>query len=125
MKYFFVILLLLCGFCCAQEPIKVVNPDKDTKIEVVVSTPAKEFGGKLDVVKGEGKFNIILCDESGKELKRTKVSESGDYNFGSVNTGKYFLKLENTFKKPPEEFIDKAAPNIMDIPYVRENSSEF
>lgn len=109
----------------AHEPLKIVNPDKNTKIEVVVLKRAEKFGGNLDIVKGEAQFEVILCDEKGKELKRTKVSENGDYNFGSLDSGKYFLKLENTLKKPPKEFVDKAAPNIMDIPYLRENKLEF
>lgn len=104
----------------ANEPIKVVNPDKNTKIEIILYKPAKKFGGNLEIAKGQGDFEVILCDEGGRELKRTKVGEKGEYNFGTTNAGRYYLKLQNNFKKPPEEFIDKAAPNIMDVPYVRD-----
>ncbi len=103
----------------ALEPFSVVNPDENTKVEVVLNTPAKDFALNLDVVKGSGDFELILCDKDGKELKRAQVMQNGECSFGEVDKGKYFIKFKNRapiIEKKPQ---DKAAPYIMELPYVR------
>ena len=110
--------LLFCAPVFAQEPIKVVNPDENTKVEVVLAAPAREFALDLDIVKGLGDFEVILCNEQGIELKRTRAGQNGEYNFGALDKGKYFLKFKNNLQMP-EIKEDKAAPFIKDLPYIR------
>ena len=102
----------------AYESIKVINPDENTKVEITLDAPAQEFSLDLDIVKGLGDFEVILCNESGAELKRTIAGQNGEYNFGAVDKGKYFLKFKNNMKTP-EIKEDKAAPYIKDLPYIR------
>lgn len=110
--------LLFCAPVFAQEPIKVVNPDENTKVEIILTAPAREFSLDLDIVKGLGDFEVILCNEQGTELKRTIAGQNGEYNFGAVDKGKYFLKFKNNLQTP-EIKEDKAAPFIQDLPYIR------
>lgn len=110
--------LLACTSVFAQEPIKVVNPDENTKVEIILTAPAREFSLDLDIVKGLGDFEVILCNEQGTELKRTIAGQNGEYNFGTVDKGKYFLKFKNNLQIP-EIKEDKAAPFMQDLPYIR------
>ena len=99
-KLFVLFCLLFCAPVFAQEPIKVVNPDENTKVEIILTAPAREFSLDLDIVKGLGDFEVILCNEQGTELKRTIAGQNGEYNF-------------------PEIKEDKAAPFMHDLPYIR------
>lgn len=113
------ILFLITLPTYALEPFRVVNPDENTKVEIVLSAPAKDFALNLDILKGMGNFELILCDSQGEELKRAQVMQNGEYTFGEVDKGKYFIKFKNhapTVEKKPQ---DKAAPYIMELPYVR------
>lgn len=117
-KIFILFIALICAPSFAFDPIKVVNPDENTKIEIILKKPAKEFGGKLDFVVSKAELNLVLCDETDREIKRVKISDNGEYNFGELPEGKYFLRFDNCIKKTePKE--DKAQPYIMDLPYVR------
>lgn len=117
-KIFTLFLVFFCTAAFAYEPIKVVNPDENTKVEVVLTASAKEFALDLDIVKGQGDFEVILCNEQGTELKRTRAGQNGEYNFGALDKGKYFLKFKNNLQMP-EIKEDKAAPFIKDLPYIR------
>ena len=118
MKKLLLILLLLNMQAFALEPIRVTDPCDSTKVEFTLSAPAKEFKGNIQIVKGALGFDLVLCNESGLELKRTKIDNFGEYNFGALEKGRYFLKFENVIK-PKVQKEDKAAPYIMDIPYQR------
>ena len=118
MKKLLLILLLLNLQAFALEPIKVIDPKDGTKVEITLNSPAKEFRGNIEVVKGMSNFDLVLCNESGLELKRTKIDNFGEYNFGALEKGRYYLKFENIVK-PKTQKQDKAAPYIVDIPYHR------
>lgn len=118
MKKIFLLLFLLNMQAFALEPIRVTDPCDSTKVEFTLSAPAKEFKGNIQIVKGALGFDLVLCNESGLELKRTKIDNFGEYNFGALEKGRYFLKFENVIK-PKVQKEDKAAPYIMDIPYQR------
>ena len=117
-KISIILCLLFYTSVFAQEPIKVVNPDENTKVEVVLTAPAREFTLDLDIVKGLGDFEVILCNEQGAELKRASTGQNGQYNFGAVDKGKYFLKFKNNLQMPKIK-EDKAAPFMQDLPYIR------
>ena len=117
-KIFVLICMLICPNVFAQQGIRVVNPDKNTKIEIILKKPAKEFGGRLDFVVSKAELDLVLCDEADREIKRVKISDNGEYNFGELPQGRYFLRFDNCIKKnEPKE--DKAQPYIMNLPYVR------
>ena len=121
MKKLFLILFLCCLPVSAQESYRVVNPDENTKVEIILDKDAREFKGNVEIINGAPCFDLILCNEKGLELKRTKTDSLGQYNFGALSKGRYFLKFDNVIKQTQPK-KDKAAPYIMDLPYVKKKA---
>ena len=95
-----------------------MSPTTSLQIELTRSALRRRRmkNGSLDLDIPEIK---ILCDKDGKELKRAQVMQNGECTFGEVDKGKYFIKFKNRAPIIENKPQDKAAPYIMELPYVR------
>ena len=123
-KIFLLILpLIILNHACALEPFKIKNPDVNTKIEFTLDRNAQNFSLDTKIFGAQAvnkDFEIILCYEHQTPLKRAKLNHDGTLSFGSLKEGRYFLKFNNIPQAHKEKPQDKAAPYIMNLPYIKE-----